>query len=97
VNNDLLNLTNESELQNSINTNLTISPVLEITNLVKTFGSKHVLNGIDISLEKGKVLGILGPNGQGKTTLLNIISGLFKPTGGEIKVNGINVQKLRES
>ncbi|MEG1255064.1 ABC transporter ATP-binding protein [Clostridium sp.] len=74
-----------------MNTNLPVLPVLEVTNLVKTFGSKHVLNGIDINLETGKVLGILGPNGQGKTTLLNIISGLFKPTGGEIKVNGIKV------
>ncbi|MEG0133142.1 MAG: ABC transporter ATP-binding protein [Clostridium sp.] len=66
-------------------------PVLEVKNLTKTFGRKHVLNGVNLSLEKGKVLGILGPNGQGKTTFLNIISGLLKPTLGEVIVNGIKV------
>ena len=65
--------------------------VLEINNLVKRLGGKNVLNDITLSLECGKVLGILGPNGQGKTTLLNLIAGLYKPTMGEIKVDGILV------
>lgn len=65
--------------------------LLEITNLTKNFGSKHVLNSLTLTLTKGKVLGILGPNGQGKTTLLNLISGLLKPSGGNIKINGIEV------
>ncbi|MEG0307467.1 MAG: ABC transporter ATP-binding protein [Clostridium sp.] len=66
-------------------------PVLEVKSLTKTFGKKHVLNGINLRLQKGKVLGILGPNGQGKTTFLNVISGLLKPTQGEVMVNGIKV------
>lgn len=65
--------------------------ILTITNLVKNFGNKHVLNDISLTLDKGKVLGILGPNGQGKTTLLNIISGLIKPTSGKVEICGINV------
>lgn len=60
--------------------------ILELTNLAKNFGNKYVLNEISFSLSKGKVLGILGPNGRGKTTLLNIISGLMKPTNGNILI-----------
>lgn len=65
--------------------------ILEINNIVKKFGGKTVLNDVTLHLESGKVLGILGPNGQGKTTLLNIIAGLYKPTIGTVKVNGILV------
>ena len=65
--------------------------VLEINNLVKKFGGKTILSDITLTLEKGKVLGILGPNGQGKTTLLNVIAGLYRPTLGEVKVDGILV------
>lgn len=65
--------------------------VLEINNLVKKFGGKTILSDITLNLEKGKVLGILGPNGQGKTTLLNVIVGLYRPTLGEVKIDGILV------
>lgn len=65
--------------------------VLEINNLVKKFSRKTILSDITLTLEKGKVLGILGPNGQGKTTLLNIIAGLYRTTSGEVKVDGILV------
>ena len=68
-----------------------MSNVLEINNLVKKFGGKTILSDITLTLEKGKVLGILGPNGQGKTTLLNVIAGLYRPTLGEVKVDGILV------
>lgn len=68
-----------------------MSKVLEVNNLVKKFGRKTVLNDITLNLETGKVLGILGPNGNGKTTLLNIIAGLYKPTLGDVKVDGILV------
>ncbi|HAK42477.1 MAG TPA: multidrug ABC transporter ATP-binding protein [Clostridium sp.] len=78
----MLKSTNLSSLTDSI---------LEIANLSKNFGAKHVLNDISFTLKKGKVLGILGPNGQGKTTLLNIISGLFKPTLGNVRIKGISV------
>lgn len=68
-----------------------MNELLEVNNIVKTFGRKAVLDNISLTLEKGKVLGILGPNGNGKTTLLNLIAGLYKPTSGNIKVDGILV------
>lgn len=89
------NSTLTPSINNSLNsileTNIAENELLEINNLVKNFGSKHVLNGLSFTLKKGMVLGILGPNGQGKTTLLNMISGLLKPSGGHIKINGIQV------
>ena len=54
--------------------------VLVINDLCKKAGNKEILKGLNLVLDKGKVLGILGPNGKGKTTLLNIISGLIRAT-----------------
>ena len=68
-----------------------MSSLLEIKDLYKTIKGKKVLNGIDLSLEKGKVLGIIGPNAQGKTTLLNTIQGFLKFDKGEIKVDGLSI------
>ncbi|MGG7177829.1 ABC transporter ATP-binding protein [Clostridium paraputrificum] len=65
--------------------------ILEINNLVKRIGSKNILNGLTFNLDKGKVLGIMGPNGNGKTTLLNIIQGFLRPTVGEVQINGISL------
>ena len=62
--------------------------VLEVKNLHKSFGSNHVLQGIDFSLEKGEVLSIIGSSGGGKTTLLRCLNFLETPNGGEIIVNG---------
>lgn len=69
-----------------------MSRVLEVNNLYKKIGNKKILNGINLRLEKGKVLGILGPNGNGKTTLLNSIAGLIKATSGEILINEEKIQ-----
>ncbi|MGL4850109.1 MAG: ABC transporter ATP-binding protein [Clostridium sp.] len=67
--------------------------ILEVINIEKSFGRKKVLKGISFNLERGTILGILGPNGNGKTTLLNIIGGLLKADSGEVLVNGINVSE----
>lgn len=69
-----------------------MSKVLEVNNLYKKIGNKKILNGINLRLEEGKVLGILGPNGNGKTTLLNSIAGLIKATSGEILINEEKIQ-----
>ncbi len=91
MNNDVNSIITEEEILKSTNLSSLTDNILEITNLSKNFGAKHVLNDISFTLKKGKVLGILGPNGQGKTTLLNIISGLFKPTLGNVRIKGISV------
>lgn len=68
-----------------------MSNLLEVNNLYKSIKGKQVLNGISFNLEKGKVLGIMGPNGQGKTTLLNIIQGFLKIDKGDIKLEGVAI------
>ncbi|MGL6115112.1 MAG: ABC transporter ATP-binding protein [Cetobacterium sp.] len=65
--------------------------ILEINEIKKSYGKKNVLKGINFSLESGKTLGILGPNGNGKTTLLNIIGGLLQPDEGEILIDNISI------
>ena len=64
-------------------------PLIEINNLVKKFGHKEkckvVLNGVNLTVSKGKNLALLGGNGAGKTTLVETIAGLYKPDGGSIK------------
>lgn len=67
------------------------TPILECKNLFKNYSSKHVLNGINLSISKGKIVGLLGPNGSGKTTIIKLISGLLTPSSGEILVGGNNV------
>lgn len=65
--------------------------ILEVNKVKKSYGRKTVLNEISFTLEEGKTLGVLGPNGNGKTTLLNIIAGLLQPDAGEILVDNINI------
>ena len=62
--------------------------VLEVINLSKSYGKKEVLKNISFSLSRGKVMGILAPNGEGKTTLLNTIIGLLHPSSGQIVIEG---------
>lgn len=65
--------------------------ILEVNNLYKSFGSNHVLQGIDFTLEEGKVLSIIGSSGSGKTTLLRCITSLETADKGKICVNGNTV------
>lgn len=65
-----------------------MSNLLEVNNISKSIKGKEILREISFNLEKGKVLGIMGPNGQGKTTLLNVIEGFLKADNGEVKVDG---------
>jgi general nucleoside transport system ATP-binding protein len=63
-------------------------PVLELRGITKAFPGVLANDSIDLSLEKGKILALLGENGAGKTTLMNILYGLYKPDKGQIFVNG---------
>lgn len=58
--------------------------ILEIHNLTKSFGGLIAVNGLTFSIKDKEILGIIGPNGSGKTTVLNLISGVFHPTSGSI-------------
>ena len=62
--------------------------VLNVTGLVKKYGTKPALNGLTFSVPKGRIVGLLGTNGSGKTTLLKLIAGLLTPTSGQIQVCG---------
>ena len=71
-----------------------MNSIIEINNLKKIYSNgKHALNGINISIEKGKFFGLLGPNGAGKTTTIGILTGLVNLTSGKIKVNGLDIIK----
>ncbi len=61
---------------------------IEINNLTVNLNGREVLNGITLSLEEGRFLGVVGPNGGGKTTLLRVILGLIRPHSGEIRIFG---------
>ncbi len=62
--------------------------MLKITHLVKNFGSRAVLQGLNLDLQPGEVYGLLGPNGAGKTTLINILCGLLQADRGTLTLNG---------
>ncbi len=61
---------------------------IELTGIVKSYGKKEVLTGLDLSVEKGTVMGLLGTNGSGKTTLLKCALGLIRPQRGEARLLG---------
>lgn len=68
-----------------------MTPVIEATGLVKTYGDVVALDGLDLSVREGSVLGLLGPNGAGKTTTVRILTTLLKPDAGQATVAGFDV------
>ena len=68
--------------------------MIEIKGVTKSFGSLQVLKGIDLRIEKGEIVSIVGPSGAGKTTLLQILGTLDKPDGGSVVVDGIETSTL---
>jgi lipoprotein-releasing system ATP-binding protein len=68
--------------------------MIDIKGIKKSFGSLEVLKGIDLHIDKGEVVSIVGPSGAGKTTLLQIIGTLDRPDAGTITIDGIDVSKL---
>ncbi len=62
--------------------------ILECKNLTKHFGSTKALDGIDLSIGRGRIVGLLGPNASGKTTFLKLCSDLLTPTSGELRIGG---------
>lgn len=68
--------------------------MIDIKNITKSFGSLQVLKGINLHIDKGEVVSIVGPSGAGKTTLLQIIGTLDRPDSGIVCVDGIDTSKL---
>lgn len=70
--------------------------MIEVQGVTKRFGELQVLKGIDLTIYKGEVVAIVGPSGAGKTTLLQIMGTLDKADGGQIRIDGTDVQGLKE-
>lgn len=66
------------------------TPILNVSKLVKRFGGFHALDGLSFHVVPGEILGLVGPNGSGKTTAINVISGLYAPDGGEVVFDNVS-------
>jgi branched-chain amino acid transport system ATP-binding protein len=69
--------------------------LLELDKLSLDFGGLRALNELDLSVEEGEVVSVIGPNGAGKTTVFNVITGLYEPTGGEVRFAGRSLAGLK--
>jgi len=69
------------------------SAIIEINNLVKKFNNSLAVNNLSFKINKGSIIGLLGPNGCGKTTTIGMMLGLIKPTSGTVFINGQNIEK----
>ncbi len=69
-------------------------PVLAVKGLVRTFGAFRALDGLGFDVRKGEILGLVGPNGSGKTTCINVVSGLYAPSQGEVLFEGRSIGGL---
>lgn len=65
--------------------------MIQIENLVKKYGQQTVLNGMNLTINEGEILGFLGPNGAGKSTTMNIITGYISATEGTVKIDGLDI------
>jgi daunorubicin resistance ABC transporter ATP-binding subunit len=69
------------------------SPAIKLSALCKTFGTLLAVDHLTLSVEQGEIFGLLGPNGSGKTTTINLISGLSTPTSGDVQVMGYEMPR----
>jgi len=68
---------------------------VEVINLSKSYGKKDAVRGIDFKIKENEIIGLLGPNGCGKTTTIGMLLGLLKPSKGQININGMKIEKNR--
>ena len=69
-----------------------MSIAISIQNVHKSYGQFHALKGVSFDVKEGEFFGLLGPNGAGKTTLISLLAGLARPTQGQLKIMGYDVQ-----
>ena len=62
--------------------------LVHIEHLTKYYGAKKALNDVNLNIESGRIIGLLGPNGSGKTTMIKLLNGLLQADAGEIRING---------
>jgi ABC-type uncharacterized transport system ATPase subunit len=73
---------------------MTLKPILSLENVHKDFGGVSAVNGVDLSLKPGELRALVGPNGCGKSTLFNLITGVLRPSLGRICLNGVDIAGL---
>jgi len=69
--------------------------ILVAKNVTMQFGGLKAVNAVDMSIREGEIRALIGPNGAGKTTFFNVISGIYIPTAGSVRFNGVDITKLR--
>ena len=67
--------------------------ILEFKNITLSYGNRLILDNINFKINEGQIFGMLGPNGVGKSTIFNLITGLINPKHGKIKINGEDVSR----
>ncbi|MEO7802219.1 MAG: ABC transporter ATP-binding protein [Ginsengibacter sp.] len=70
-----------------------MEPIITLTNVHKYYGNKHVLQGINLAVQPGQVIGYIGPNGAGKSTTVKILCGLISDFEGTVKVDGFDIKE----
>ena len=71
-----------------------MSALLEVTGLSRSFGGVRAVEGVSLSLEPATIVGVIGPNGSGKTTFLGLLSGTYRPNAGSIRLQGRGIEGL---
>ncbi|MFH2066731.1 MAG: ABC transporter ATP-binding protein [Pseudomonadota bacterium] len=72
-----------------------MKPILDVQNLTMKFGGLTALDNLDLDVNEGEIVALIGPNGAGKTTFFNCITGIYKPTGGDVLVRGSRKESVR--
>jgi branched-chain amino acid transport system permease protein len=86
----------DNKINYSINvTNIPNETLLEVKGLTKHFGGVHALSNVDMQLKRGEIHGLIGPNGSGKTTMVNMITGIYDVTKGEILFQNKPISKIK--
>ena len=74
-----------------------MAPLIEARGLEKSFGDKKVVNGVDLAIAAGRIYGLVGPDGAGKTTTIRLLCGLLQPEAGQVFIDGIGVHQNPEA